>query len=89
MWFLKHIRDLSFISVFLRFCQAQSISSFSSAEQTELALFSTNPTTHPHQPGKVYLEAVANEISTVEYSNQYVHDLASSWLVASLPLAYS
>ena len=28
------------------------------AEQTELALFSTNPATHP--PGKVYLEAVAN-----------------------------
>ena len=42
------------------FCQAQSNSSFSSAEQTELGLFSANPATHLHPPGKVYLEAVAN-----------------------------
>ena len=49
----------------------------------ELALISINPATphphpHPHlHPGKVYLVAEANKLSTVEYSKNHVHDLAS------------
>ena len=62
------------------FCQSQSISSFSFAEQTALSLISTNPVTHlyttPTPPTfplplrKVYFSAAANIICKVEQSRQ-------------------
>ena len=56
----------------------------------ELALISINPATPPPpspHPGKVYLTALANQISTVEYCKRYVRHLASPQLEESLPLA--
>ena len=59
------------------FCQAQLSPCSSPSWLAELALISINPATPPPHPGKVYLVAEANKLSTVEHSKKHVHDLAS------------
>ena len=61
------------------YCQAQLSPSSSPCWLAELALISINPATPPPppHPGKVYLVAEANKLSTGEYSKNHVHDLAS------------
>ena len=62
-------------------CQVQSSSSFSFAEQTELALISINPDIHPPHPtnlppsGKTIFSAAANLVSIGEQSRQPQHTL--------------
>ena len=58
------------------FCQAQSSSSFSFAEQTELALISINPATHPFPP-----PLPANTICIVEQWVAYWSGLATARFV--------
>ena len=74
------------------FCQSRSNSSFIFAEQTELALISTNPATHPYTTPppptfpnplpvrKVYFSVAANIICIVKQSRQSQKKLATEKL---------